>query len=89
MVTGVKFLSNTINSTYKPEAQSTITVTPRINNKLTYDKVSFSGIEKPKYEYSDTWYLRDKEIVSQDKFSTTIINKKIKRSLFDIIRNKK
>ena len=89
MVTGVKFLSNTINSTYKPEAQSTITVTPRINNKLTYDKVSFSGIEKPKYEYADAWYLKDEEIVSQDKFSTTIINKKIKRSLFDIIRNKK
>ena len=65
----------------------------RANSGLTsVDTVSFSGSKKSvnqSFKYADSWYLKDEEIVNQDDFTTTIIDKTHKRSLMDRIRNKK
>ena len=61
-------------------------------NLTSADTVSFSGSLKspnPSFKYADSWYLKDEEIVAQDDFTTTIIDKTHKRSLMDRIKNKK
>lgn len=63
---------------------------PKINNiyhSQQGDIVSFSS-KSPSIQNTDVWYLKDKQVVEQDVFSTTVIDELHPRSILDKLTGK-
>lgn len=79
-----------INAINSYNVQNIQAANPSINKSLyntnPVDTISFNG--NTQFQHADSWYLKDETILAQDAFSTTIEDKTVKRSLFDMILKK-
>ena len=61
---------------------------PNRSQRLSSDTISFSS-KKCDFKYSNAWYLKNKKILEQDDFSTTVFDKYQYCSFFDLLAGRK